>query len=110
MSSKYHLNSSTLSQLKEAAQDHTLKPDNLYRTCMGEEVAHPLQQIPMEFPSPNPATRSGSRQTTPWEELGKASNQQDLEAPPAGACCHIYFSDLLLTKERAGLRQANKGQ
>lgn len=94
MSSKYHLNSSTLSQLKEAAQ----------------EVAHPLQQIPMEFPSPNPATRSGSRQTTPWEELGKASNQQDLEAPLAGACCHIYFSDLLLTKERAGLGQANKGQ
>lgn len=54
MSPKCYLNSSTLSQAKEASQDHTLKPDNLYRTCMGEEVAPPLQQMPMEFSKPQP--------------------------------------------------------
>lgn len=52
MSSKYYLNSSTLSQAKEASQDHTLKPDNLYRTRRGKDVVHPLQEMPMEFSNP----------------------------------------------------------
>lgn len=43
-----------LSQPKEASQDPTLKQDNLYRTCMQEEVAHPLQQRPMEFSKHQP--------------------------------------------------------
>lgn len=96
MSSKYYLNSSTLSQAKEASQDHTLKPDNLYRTRRGKDVVHPLQRCPWSFPIPNPAVRSDSIGTT-WQ-----SCKPDLEVSLTGACCHIYFSDLLLTKEAAG--------
>lgn len=66
MSSKYCLNSSTLSQAKEASQDHILKPDNLYRTRRGKDVvhAHGVFQSPTLLP-----------EVTLWEQLGRAANQ-----------------------------------
>lgn len=90
-----------LNQPKEASQDHTLKQDNLYRTCMQEEVAHPLQQRPMEFSKHQPCYQEwlqenhtmgrtlAELQTSktwrlPWQVLAATSISQTCSLPRKG--------------------------
>lgn len=101
MSSKCYLNSSTLSQPKGASQGHTLKPDNLYRTCKGERSgssttadAHGVFQAPALLPGVAPGKPHHGKSLAelqisktwrlPWQVLAATSISQTCSLPRKG--------------------------
>lgn len=110
MSSKYCLNIFTLSQLKEAPQDHTIKPDNLYRTCMEAEVAHPLQQMLMEFSKPQPCYQEWLQANHTMGRTWQSFKPARLGGFPGRCSLPHLFLRPAPRQRGAGLGQANKGQ